>query len=903
LKILVGQMGVCTNTANQSSGGGGGSFISDNSNNPIAVGGGGGGFLGPVAVAIPSSDGNILQPGFNSLCGTGTGGAAGNGGTGTTSGWGGGGGGFNTNGTNASACVPTFGTSFINGGTGGGTCNNAPGGFGGGAGTHGNTGGGGGGGGYSGGGGSNQNINPNAGGGGGSYLAPAMSSTNNIGTNIGMGYVNITLMSGGGVCQTSLVPVNFTVITSPTLVVSNQTICAGQNATLTVSGGNTYTWSTGANTSSIVVAPNTNTLYTVASGTAPCNGQVTVNVNVLTVPNAPTVTPNNTVFCSNNYSIFTAVSNATNFAWYATPGGSIIATTPTLTIPNNSVVNYYVGASQALPVMSGTQTFSATGAATTFVVPGGVTQLTISAWGAKGGTGLLQGGNGGYAGGVLNVVGGQVLNIYAGGQGSLTNGGFNGGGNGGSGSSSIGYGGGGASDVRVGGAGLANRVLVAAGGGGVGGNATTYNAGAGAGGLGAACGAPLGYGGSNGTGCSFGTSGGCVGGTAPNYGTGGAGGGLSSGGGVAGAPTGGFGQAGSLGQGGNGGDFAGTYGGGGGGVNGGGGGGGGYYGGSGAMAGNGGCNGGGGGGSSYADNTQLTSITFSGGISTGAGSVTIIWQGASACISSLTPVSVTIQPSPTVQAAANPTAVCVGSLTSVLSASGAVNYTWFPMNVQGATVQVSPTVTTVYTVQGISANGCTDIKTVTVTACVALPVQLVSFDAIKMDEAAKLTWLTKSEKNSDKFIVERSQDISNWTEICTVKGAGNSNTDRRYECYDMDPLQGISYYRLKAVDFNKTFGYSDIKMMEFNHSDGTLLIHPNPAHDKLYVNYIGKFKSGSFVITDARGRIMMNETEMKLSFDKERVNATVDLSRFDPGVYFFIANENGVRYARKFIIE
>jgi hypothetical protein len=48
---------------------------------------------------------------------------------------------------------------------------------------------------------------------------------------------------------------------------------------------------------------------------------------------------------------------------------------------------------------------------------------------------------------------------------------------------------------------------------------------------------------------------------------------------------------------------------------------------------------------------------------------------------------------------------------------------------------------------------------------------------------------------------------------------------------------------------------------------------------------------------------MMNETEMKLSFDKERVNATIDLGKLDPGVYFFIANEDGVRYARKFIVE
>ena len=197
LKILVGQQGGVYGSG--SSGGGGGTFVTDNSNNPIMIAGGGGGNLNDSSPCSAGSviDGQITTSGAYSLDKTGTGGSSGNGGTGTNSGWGGGGGGLLTNGTDASACVSTHGTAFVNGGQGGASCaTNAVGGFGGGAGTHGNTGGGGGGGGYSGGGGSNQNQTPDCGGGGGSYNGGS-NQTNTAGGQTGNGQVIIT-SSGGG---------------------------------------------------------------------------------------------------------------------------------------------------------------------------------------------------------------------------------------------------------------------------------------------------------------------------------------------------------------------------------------------------------------------------------------------------------------------------------------------------------------------------------------------------------------------------------------------------------------------------------------------------------------------------------------------------------------------------------
>jgi hypothetical protein len=255
------------------------------------------------------------------------------------------------------------------------------------------------------------------------------------------------------------------------------------------------------------------------------------------------------------------------------------------------------------------QTFNFTGAQQTFVVPAGVTSITIAASGAQGGSGYSGGGgsgggagaNGGTVTATIAVTPGESLAIFVGGQGG--NGGeelpgaagFNGGAQGGAGSY-VGGSGGGASDVRQGGAALANRVVVAGGGGGGGGSGFAT-----AGGTGGAGGNATGGSGGSGTGASSGD--GASGGTQAAGGTGGL-----DGGGACCAPPG------SLGAGGSGGGMTMASGGGGGA---------GYYGGGGGGAGND-SSGGGGGGSSFATGTA-TSVSHAQGNRTGNGQVVITW--------------------------------------------------------------------------------------------------------------------------------------------------------------------------------------------------------------------------------------------------------------------------------------
>ncbi|MCB0655981.1 MAG: hypothetical protein KDC57_07595, partial [Saprospiraceae bacterium] len=180
--------------------------------------------------------------------------------------------------------------------------------------------------------------------------------------------------------------------------------------------------------------------------------------------------------------------------------------------------------------------FNYTGSSQAWVVPTGVNAVLIKAWGAQGGGGgLVPGGRGGYATGLLAVTPGQTLNIYVGGAGLVTSGsntnvagGFNGGGQATRATSGAillrnRASGGGASDVRLGGMALTDRVIVGAGGGGYGGAGGGLNGVAANGGGGTQA-----SGGAGGSGCSAGSLGqggegstaGCSGGGGGYYGGG-----------------------------------------------------------------------------------------------------------------------------------------------------------------------------------------------------------------------------------------------------------------------------------------------------------------------------------------------------------------------------------------------
>ncbi|MDQ3048607.1 MAG: choice-of-anchor L domain-containing protein [Bacteroidota bacterium] len=155
------------------------------------------------------------------------------------------------------------------------------------------------------------NSNPAIGvGASGSGNVPSFVATNGSGSPIsGTFTVTPTVAGCVGTPSTYTITVNPTPVTT----VNSTTICPGQSATLTASGGTTYSWSNGAVTNPITVSPGTTTSYTVTGTTGGCSSTAVATV---TVAPALVINVNQPTICAGQTANLSA-SGATTYTWSA----------------------------------------------------------------------------------------------------------------------------------------------------------------------------------------------------------------------------------------------------------------------------------------------------------------------------------------------------------------------------------------------------------------------------------------------------------------------------------------------------------------------------------------------------------------------------------------------------------
>ncbi|MDP2364190.1 MAG: hypothetical protein Q8M94_10530, partial [Ignavibacteria bacterium] len=123
---------------------------------------------------------------------------------------------------------------------------------------------------------------------------------------------------------------------------------------------------------------------------------------------------------------------------------------------------------------------------------------------------------------------------------------------------------------------------------------------------------------------------------------------------------------------------------------------------------------------------------------------------------------------------------------------------------------------------------------------VPIPVELISFYALQNNELVELNWITVTELNNLGFHIEKSLDKSNWYNIGFVEGKGTTTELNYYSYIDSNLIQVEQFYRLKQVDYNGSFKYSNIISSikstpdEFN----LILCYPNPFNNSTTIQFI-----------------------------------------------------------------
>ena len=150
-------------------------------------------------------------------------------------------------------------------------------------------------------------------------------------------------------------------------------------------------------------------------------------------------------------------------------------------------------------------------------------------------------------------------------------------------------------------------------------------------------------------------------------------------------------------------------------------------------------------------------------------------------------------------------------------------------------------------IDAVNANDCrfnieltTLINGSPLAGCIVLPVEFLNFNAKRQSNKVSLEWATASESNNAYFTVERSTDALNFTPIRSVNGMGNSDKLINYNCFDENPLNELTYYRLKQTDLNGKYSYSAIVSADAADSKiSTLVKSTNIFGQEVAPDYVG----------------------------------------------------------------
>ncbi len=170
-----------------------------------------------------------------------------------------------------------------------------------------------------------------------------------------------------------------------------------------------------------------------------------------------------------------------------------------------------------------------------------------------------------------------------------------------------------------------------------------------------------------------------------------------------------------------------------------------------------------------------------------------------------------------------------------------------------------------------------------------LPVELISFSADVAGAKVKLQWSTSTETNNLRFEIQRSFNQTGWQTIGNVMGNGTTTQNHHYSFYDDMSNYNSSkiFYRLKQIDFNGSFTFSNVISVDNNVISFELRQnYPNPFNPSTKISWQSPLSSWQTLkVYDVIG----NEVATLVDEYKPAGNyeAEFNASNLSSGVYFY----------------
>jgi hypothetical protein len=174
---------------------------------------------------------------------------------------------------------------------------------------------------------------------------------------------------------------------------------------------------------------------------------------------------------------------------------------------------------------------------------------------------------------------------------------------------------------------------------------------------------------------------------------------------------------------------------------------------------------------------------------------------------------------------------------------------------------------------------------------IVLPLDLLSFTGKLVYGLSQLQWQTANELNTDHFEIDKSTDGKTFSYLTTVKAIGTGNNS--YTTVDAQTQIGNNYYRLKSVDKDGSFTYSNIVLID-NDGNTKFVVYPNPTSKQLVVEYDNTSNATIAICNLAGQEILSIPTNGEFK-------TTIDVSDLATGTYLIEYNNEVTTLRSKFI--
>lgn len=219
----------------------------------------------------------------------------------------------------------------------------------------------------------------------------------------------------------------------------------------------------------------------------------------------------------------------------------------------------------------------------------------------------------------------------------------------------------------------------------------------------------------------------------------------------------------------------------------------------------------------------------------------------------------------------------------------------------GTTALTGTLVGNIFTVTNVTLANGNYFTIGSVSLSTPLPVQLTQFDVELSGENVTATWATASELNADFFEVQRSKEGVEYESIGKVKAFGTTTIPQKYSLDDTNPYNGISYYRLRQVDFDGTQTFSDVRSITIDKKATRISIFPNPVLNNQLTLQLHNWKeeSAHVTIVDLMGKIVF---QMPLAVARQTKWLFTLNDDIPTGVYLITVRGSTSRFISKIMV-